>query len=43
MKRTVNREKLFDDPAKEMLRRHIHQVASFCGVEALKLPRLNCA
>lgn len=35
MTRTVNREKLFDDAAKEMLRRHIHQVAAFCGVEVI--------
>ncbi len=35
MTRTVNREKLFDDIAKEMLRRHIHQVAAFCGVEVI--------
>ncbi|MDR2845460.1 MAG: transposase, partial [Puniceicoccales bacterium] len=31
--RTVNGEFLFDDSAKEVLRKQIHQVAQFCGVE----------
>jgi len=35
MTRTVNREMLFDDRAKEMLRRMIWQVADFSGVEVL--------
>jgi REP element-mobilizing transposase RayT len=33
--RTVNGEKLFDDTAKEMLRKHLHQVADFCGVQII--------
>ena len=35
MTRTVNRERLFDDTAKEILRRQIHQVAEFCGVQVI--------
>ena len=35
MTRTVNGEKLFDDVAKEVLRKQLWQVADFCGVEIL--------
>jgi REP element-mobilizing transposase RayT len=33
--RTVNKERLFDDVAKDILRRQIWLVADFCGVEVL--------
>ncbi len=33
MSRTVNGERLFDDTAKEILRRQLWQVAHYCGVE----------
>lgn len=33
--RTVNGERLFDDVAKEILRRHVWQVADYCGVQIL--------
>jgi putative transposase len=33
--RTVNGERLFDDVAKEILRRQIWQVADYCGVQVL--------
>jgi putative transposase len=33
--RTVNGERLFDDVAKEVLRKQLWQVADFCGVEIL--------
>ncbi|MDR2862380.1 MAG: transposase [Puniceicoccales bacterium] len=33
--RTVNGEFLFDDTAKEMLRKHIHQTAEFSGIEVI--------
>jgi REP element-mobilizing transposase RayT len=32
LSRTVNGEWLFDDPSKEVLRKHLWQVADFCGV-----------
>ena len=35
MTRTVNGERLFDDRAKEVLRKVLWQVADFCGVEVL--------
>ena len=35
MTRTVNGERLFDDRAKEVLRKHLWQAADFCGVEIL--------
>ncbi len=35
MSRTVNREWLFDDPAKEVLRRHLWEAADFCGVKII--------
>jgi REP element-mobilizing transposase RayT len=35
MSRTVNGEWLFDDPAKEVLRRQIWQVADYCGVQVV--------
>jgi hypothetical protein len=35
LSRTVNGEQLFDDPAKEILRRQFWQVAEYCGVEIL--------
>lgn len=35
LSRTVNGERLFDDPAKEILRRQFWQVADYCGVEIL--------
>lgn len=35
MSRTVNGERLFDDTAKEVLRKQLWQVADFCGVEVL--------
>ncbi len=35
MTRTVNGELLFEDREKEMLRKMMHQVADFCGVEVL--------
>lgn len=35
LSRTVNGERLFDDPAKEILRRQFWQVAEYCGVEIL--------
>jgi REP element-mobilizing transposase RayT len=33
--RTVNRERLFDSAAKEQMRKQIHRVADFCGVEVI--------
>ena len=33
--RTVNGERLFDDPAKEVLRKQLWQVADYCGVEII--------
>ncbi len=33
--RTVNKERLFDDVAKEILRRQLWQVADYCGVQLL--------
>ncbi|MDR2862924.1 MAG: transposase [Puniceicoccales bacterium] len=33
--RTVNGERLFNAPEKEMLSNHLHQVAEFCGVEII--------
>jgi len=33
--RTVNGERLFDDPAKEILRRQLWQVADYCGVKII--------
>ncbi len=33
--RTVNGDRLFDDAAKEMLRRQLHQTVEFCGVELI--------
>jgi hypothetical protein len=33
--RTVNGERLFDDPAKEILRRQLWQVADYCGVQII--------
>ena len=33
--RTVNGEFLLDDVAKELLRKQLHQLAAFCGVELL--------
>ena len=35
MSRTVNGERLFGEREKEMLRRMLHQVADFCGVQVL--------
>jgi len=35
MSRTVNGERLFDDVAKEVLRRQLWQVADYCGVQIL--------
>jgi REP element-mobilizing transposase RayT len=35
MSRTVNGEWLFDDPAKEVLRRQLWQAADFCGVKLI--------
>jgi REP element-mobilizing transposase RayT len=35
MSRTVNGERLFDDSAKEILRKQIHQTADYCGVQIL--------
>ncbi len=35
MSRTVNGERLFDDPAKEVLRRQLWQLADFCGVQVV--------
>jgi putative transposase len=35
MSRTVNGERLFDDAAKEILRRQLWRVADYCGVEIL--------
>ena len=35
MSRTVNGERLFDDAAKEILRKQIHQTADYCGVQVL--------
>lgn len=35
MSRTVNGAFLFDDPAKETLRKHLWQIADFCGVRIL--------
>jgi putative transposase len=35
MTRTVNGERLFDDVAKEVLRKQLWQVADYCGVEIL--------
>jgi putative transposase len=35
MSRTVNGERILDDPAKEILRRQLWQVADFCGVHIL--------
>ncbi len=39
--RTVNGERLFDDAAKEVLRRQLWQVADFCGVEILTYALLS--
>jgi REP element-mobilizing transposase RayT len=33
--RTISGEKLFDDASKEVLRKHLHQVADFCGVQVV--------
>ncbi len=35
MTRTVNGERLIDDAAKEILRKHLSQVAAYCGVQVL--------
>jgi putative transposase len=35
MTRVVNKERLFDDPAREILRRQLWLVAEYCGVEVL--------
>ena len=35
MSRTVNGERLFDDTAKEILRRQLHITADYCGVQIL--------
>ena len=35
MTRTVNGERLFDDTAKEVLRKQLWQIADFCGVQVL--------
>ncbi|MDR2676398.1 MAG: transposase, partial [Opitutaceae bacterium] len=35
MTRTVNGERLLDDPAKETLRKQLWQVADYCGVQIL--------
>ena len=35
MSRTVNGERVFNDPEKEVLRRQLHQVAEFCGIEVV--------
>jgi len=35
MTRTVNGERLFDDVAKEVLRRQVWQVADYCGVQVV--------
>lgn len=35
MTRTVNGERLLDDPAKEVLRKQLWQVADYCGVQVL--------
>ena len=35
MSRTVNREWLFDETAKEVMRRHLWQTADFCGVKII--------
>ena len=35
MTRTVNKERLFDDPAREILRRQLWLVAEYCGVQVL--------
>jgi putative transposase len=35
MTRTVNGERILDDPAKEILRRQLWQVADYCGVQIL--------
>lgn len=41
MTRTVNGAFLFDDPAKEMLRKQLWQVADFCGVQILTFAILS--
>jgi putative transposase len=35
MTRTVNGERLFDDPAKEILRKQLWQIADYCGLEII--------
>jgi hypothetical protein len=35
MSRTINGERLFDDSAKEILRKQLWQIADFCGVQIL--------
>ena len=35
MTRTVNGERIMDDPAKEVLRKQLWQIADFCGVQLL--------
>jgi len=35
LSRTVNGERLFEEPARELLRRQLWQVADYCGVEIL--------
>ena len=41
MTRTVNKERLFDDVAKEMLRKHLGQAAEFSGVQILTYALLS--
>ena len=41
MSRTVNREWFFDDTAKEVLRKHLWQVADFCGVKIITYALLS--
>ena len=41
MSRTVNGEVLFDDVAKEVLRKQLWQIADYCGVQILTFAIMN--
>lgn len=41
MSRTVNSERFLDDTAKEVLRKQLWQIASFCGVNVLTYARMS--
>ena len=41
MSRTVNGERVFNDLEKEVMRRQLHQVSEFCGVEIVTYAALE--